>query len=191
MRLDKKIKEKIKVLYYKIYNFFLSKKFKSLNGVIKKPHELIGTQYIAIGKNTEIEQDIILTAWDKYGRQNFQPQIIIGDNCSIGEHCHITAVQSVQIGNGVLTGRNVYISDNNHGDASLSQANIPPKQRPLHIKGPVSIRDNVWIGERVCILSGVTIGKGSIIAANAVVTHDIPEYCIAGGVPAKVIRLMK
>ncbi len=66
-----------------------------------------------------------------------------------------------------------------------------PIHRPLVVKGPIVIEDNVWIGERVCILSGVNIGKGAIIAANSVVTHDVPEYCVAAGSPAKVIKQIK
>ena len=64
-------------------------------------------------------------------------------------------------------------------------------KRPLHSKGPIIIEDNVWVGENVCILENVRIGKCSIIGANAVVTHDIPPYSIAVGVPAKVIKKIK
>lgn len=59
------------------------------------------------------------------------------------------------------------------------------------MKGPVKIGDNVWIGDRATILSGVTIGEGAIIAANAVLTHDVPAYTVVGGVPAKVIKFLK
>lgn len=66
-----------------------------------------------------------------------------------------------------------------------------PILRPLGVKGPVKIGDNVWIGDRATILSGVTIGEGAIIAANAVLTHDVPAYTVVGGVPAKVIKFLK
>ena len=92
------------------------------------------------------------------------------------------------MGNNILTGRYVYISDNSHGKSNKEELDIPPIKRKLYVKGPVIIEDNVWIGERVCILSGVHIGKGAIIAANAVVTHDVPAGCIVGGVPAKIIK---
>ena len=64
----------------------------------------------------------------------------------------------------------------------------PLLKRELDIKGPVIIGDNVWIGDKVSILSNVTIGKGSVIACNAVVTKDVPPYSVVGGVPAKVIK---
>jgi acetyltransferase-like isoleucine patch superfamily enzyme len=68
---------------------------------------------------------------------------------------------------------------------------LPPMSRPLVSKGAVIIKDNVWIGEGVAIMPGVTIGENSIIATNAVVTKDIPPNCVAAGVPAKVIKIIK
>lgn len=154
-----------------------------------------GGRFISIGSNTSIGRQSVITAWDEYAGERFTPSIRIGDNCSIGEFCHITACHSITIGNGVLTGRFVYISDNSHGDyskASLEEQLIQrPILRPLGVKGSVNIGDNVWIGDRVTILSGVTIGEGSIVAANAVLTHDVPAYTIVGGVPAKVIKNLK
>ena len=159
-----------------------------MDGCIISPHQLMGEKYISIGKGTTINKGCILTAWDQYGEQTFTPSIKIGDNCSIGEYAHITACKEIIIGNNVLTGRRIYISDNAHGNSSKEEVEIPPIKRPLYVKGSVVIEDNVWIGERVCILSGVHIGKGAIIAANAVVTHNVPAYHIVGGVPAKTIK---
>lgn len=177
--------------YHKLYNIIIKKKFKKMKGYIISPHQLIGEKYISIGEDSTINKGVILTAWDKYEKQTFTPSIKIGDNCNIGEHAHITACKEIIIGNNVLTGRRIYISDNAHGNSTIDEIDIPPKLRPLHVKGPVIIEDNVWIGERACILSGVHIGKGAIIAANAVVTHDVPAASIAGGVPAKIIKLIK
>ena len=63
--------------------------------------------------------------------------------------------------------------------------------RPMYSKGPVVIEDNVWIGEMVCILPNVRIGKGSIIGANAVVTKDVPANALVGGNPARVIKIIE
>lgn len=70
----------------------------------------------------------------------------------------------------------------------MSYTKIAPNKRPLVSKGTVVIEDNVWIGEMVCIMPGIRIGKSSIIGANAVVTKDVPSYCVVGGNPAKVIK---
>ncbi len=85
----------------------------------------------------------------------------------------------------------IYISDINHGDYSgefeFSAPHIPPDSRKLYTK-PVSIGNNVWIGENVCILPGVNIGDGCIIGANSVVNGDIADNCMVAGAPAKVIK---
>lgn len=172
-------------------NYIYKILFLKFEGFIILPSQLQGYQYIQIGKNTRILKGLILTAWDKYESQTFTPSIEIGDNCNIGEFCHISACKLIRIGNNLLTGRYVYISDNSHGNCSLEEVNIHPSKRKLHIKGPVIIGNNVWIGERVCILSGVTIGDGAIIAANSVVTHDVPPLTVVGGVPAKIIKTIK
>ena len=181
----------LRLIYYKLYNIIIRNKFHLMEGIIISPDQLLGEKYISIGKGTTIYKGCILTAWDKYREQTFTPLIKIGNNCNIGEYAHITACKEIIIGNNVLTGRRIYISDNAHGNSSKEEIDIPPIKRPLYVKGPVIIEDNVWIGERACILSGVHIGKGAIIAANAVVTHDVPSGCIVGGVPAKIIKYIK
>ena len=149
---------------------------------------LVGGKYISIGENVYIAKNCILTAWDKYLGRNFTPKIEIGNNVSLGEYNHITAINEVKIGNGVLTGRWVTVTDNAHGDIDMNSLKLKPSDRPLVTKGPVVIGDRVWIGDKVTILPGVTVGEGSVIGANAVVTKDIPPYCIAGGNPAKIIK---
>ncbi|TDE33719.1 DapH/DapD/GlmU-related protein, partial [Antarcticimicrobium sediminis] len=64
----------------------------------------------------------------------------------------------------------------------------PPTRRPLVSKGPIFIEDNVWIGDKATILAGLTVGRGATVAANSVVTTDVPSGSVVAGVPAKVIR---
>ena len=144
----------------RLFNYAIHWHFKDIKGRIYHARQLKGLQYVKIDYGT------------------------------IGEYCHITACHSITIGNNVLTGRYVYISDNSHGKNIESELNTPPSLRPLYAKGPVVIGNNVWIGESARILSGVTIGDGAIIGANAVVTHDVPSGAVVGGVPAKVIKMM-
>lgn len=149
-----------------------------------------GGRYITIGSESIIGKGVTLTARSKYGANEFTPEIRIGNNSSIGNYSHITAINQIIIGNNVLMGKNILITDNAHGSSSIELLGIPPVNRPLYSKGPVVIKDGVWVGEKVSILPGVTIGENAIIAANAVVTTDIPANSVAGGAPAKVLKTM-
>jgi len=128
---------------------------------------------------------------DAFSFDNEQTKKIKFGSCvQINDYVHIAAVESVFIGDNVLIASKVFISDHNHGSYSgemHSDPNQPPALRPI-ISKPVMIDDNVWLGELVCIMPGVTVGKGSIVGAHSVVTHDIPSYSIAVGSPAKVIK---
>lgn len=150
-------------------------------------NELVGAKYITIGNHTSFRDGLFLTAWDDIKT----PEITIGDNCSFGAYNHITSINKIIIGNDCLTGRWITISDNSHGSTDLKELKIAPTKRRLLSKGPVIIGKNVWIGDKATILGGVTIGDGAVIAANSVVTKDVPPYCVVAGVPAKIIKASK
>lgn len=118
-------------------------------------------------------------------------KLIIGKNCKLGDNVHFVANKKVTIGDNCLMASKIFISDTSHGSYADNTINsspdVPPDDRPLYTK-PVSIGNNVWIGENVCILLGVKIGDGCIIGANSVVTRDVPSNCIAAGSPAKIIK---
>lgn len=152
---------------------------------------LKGAKHISIGSNLYCGRDVVWEVYDAYGQQKFSPQVRIGDNSSFGDNGHLTCINSVTIGNGVRIGRKVFICDNSHGKCTRPELDMPANVRAMYSKGPIIIEDNVWIGEMVCILPNVKIGKGSIIGANAVVTKDIPAHALAGGNPAKVIKIIE
>ena len=112
------------------------------------------------------------------------PILKIGQNCSIGMFSHIVSVKNVQINNDVLIANNVYISDNIH---SYERIDIPIISQEIQFKGEVFIKEGAWIGENVCII-GASVGRNSIVGANSVVTRDVPDFCVAVGSPAKVIK---
>ena len=179
-----------KGLYQRLYNQILRWRYPQWQGFIKNPYLLMGLKYFTVGKGTTFGPDAELTAWGSYAGVDYSPRVTIGCNCHFGKACHITAINEINIGDNLLTGQYVIISDNSHGKSDSSSLSIPPVERVLFSKGPVRIGNNVWIGDRVAILAGVTIGDGAIIGANAVVTHDIPERAVVGGVPAKVIKII-
>ena len=114
-------------------------------------------------------------------------ELVIGDNVGIAANAFIAMRGKIEIGNNTIFGPNVSIHAENH---NFSDIDKPIKLQGATRKG-VKIGEDCWIGSKAVILDGVTIGSHSIIAAGAVITKDIPEYCIAGGVPAKVIKMRK
>lgn len=195
-------------LLHSVYSYEFSQKIKAKrdwcytlwikNNILKVGNDsiigydcfLLGGKYIELGNNVSIGRHGVVTCWDSYVGDKFSPRIKVGNSTSIGEYCHITSINSITIGDGVLMGRRVTITDNSHGKFSTEECNIPPSHRKLYSKGPIIIEDNVWIGDKVSIMPGVHIGKGSIIGANSVVTKNVLEYSIVGGVPAKTIKMI-
>lgn len=148
-------------------------------------------RYVSVGNNVKIGRRCVIECWDSYhagAEFELSPMLIIGDNSAIGDDSHISCTQKMEIGNGVRMGRKIFITDNNHGSSQREMLDIIPFDRPLTSSGPVIIEDNAWIGEKVSIMPNVTIGRGAIIAANAVVTHSVPPYAVVGGCPAKIIK---
>ncbi len=174
----------------KIYSALISHEFVHIgvDNIFEGFGDFVGGKYINIGSHCTFQNHLYLTAWDKFGKECFCPKITIGDNVSIGAFNHITCINKIVIGNGVLTGKWVTITDNSHGDTSFATLQEIPRKRSVVSKGAVVLCDNVWIGDKATILPGVTIGEGAVIAANSVVTKDVPPYSIVAGCPAKVIK---
>ncbi len=149
--------------------------------------QLRRTDKISIGKGTSFEKHCIVMVWPE---QYKCAQLNIGENCTFGEYNHISAAYEINIGDGVLTGRWVTIIDNSHGQTTYEDLSKRPTQRPIYSKGRVYIGNNVWIGDKCTILPNVTIGDSVVIAANSVVTKDIPAYSVAAGNPAKIIKTL-
>lgn len=158
---------------------------------VYSPQSIKGCKYMSIGNNFKLGESSIIEAWDQHNNEKFSPRISIGNDVSFGRYSHIGSINSITIGNGVLTGANVLIIDHAHGQSTQEDLLLPPNKRKLYSAGPIRIGDNVWLGDRVIVLPGVTIGKNAIIGAGAVVTCDIPDNSVACGVPAKVVKQIK
>lgn len=175
----------------RLYTFFIKGRFAQYGKASVIHYRMIhlcGEKYMRIGNMTDIHEGATLTAWDNINGVQFSPKISIGNNCNIGAYSHITACNKIVIGDNLLTGLNVTITDNQHGEFIEEQLSMPPINRPLLSKGPVIIGSNVWIGSNACIMPNVKIGNGVVVGANSVVTKDIPDNCMVAGCPAKIIK---
>jgi acetyltransferase-like isoleucine patch superfamily enzyme len=150
-----------------------------------RPTTIFNEQYISIGEDTLIGEGVALSAGMVPGQICISsPVVTIGDRCLIGRGSGIVGHFSIVIGNDVWTGHHVYITDQNHGYEDISR----PISEQTQPERAVTIGDGSWLGYGSVVLPGVTIGKHCVIGANSVVTRDVPDFSVAVGVPAKVIR---
>lgn len=114
----------------------------------------------------------------------FSTKVSLGDYSGIGINARING--TCTIGDYVMMGTDVVVITRNH---SFDRTDIPMMHQGFEEERPVVIGNDVWIGDRVIIMPGVRVGDGSILAAGAVVTHDVPSYAVVAGVPAKIIKM--
>lgn len=171
-----------------LLSFIYTKLFHRNARLIRLPFDIRNKKYIRIGDNFTCGVGCRFEAFS----DSVKPKTLtIGRDVQINDYVHITAKSSVFIGNNVLMASKIYISDCTHGDysggLSDSHPDVFPSERELKTK-PVIIEDNVWLGEFVSVLPGTTIGRGTIVGSNSVVTKSLPSYVIAVGSPAKPIK---
>jgi acetyltransferase-like isoleucine patch superfamily enzyme len=115
-------------------------------------------------------------------------RIVIGGGSLLNLNVMVAAVESVTIGEHCMLANGCLVTDGNHRFDDLEK---PVPWQGFTSKGPVVIGDNVWLGANVVVTSGVTIGRRAVIGANSVVTEDVPEFSIAAGAPAHVLRSIR
>jgi acetyltransferase-like isoleucine patch superfamily enzyme len=146
---------------------------------------LYGEPYIRIGAGTVVGPYSTLSAGVMPGHvPDHDPVISIGDRCVIGKGSGIVGHRSIEIGDDVWTGHHVYVTDANHGYEDVS---LPPGLQ-FAAPRPVVIRSGAWIGHGTVVLPGATIGRNAVIGAGSIVTGTIPDYSVAVGNPARVVR---
>ena len=150
--------------------------------LILRPLLVEGKKDISIGDRTFIYDQVWLAAMPL--TENKNPELRIGNNCGLGHFNHIYATNRIIIEDSVLTADRVYISDTLH---TYEEPSVPIKEQKVRSPKEVVIGEGSWIGENVSII-GASVGKHCVIGANAVVTHDIPDYSVAVGIPARVIK---
>jgi acetyltransferase-like isoleucine patch superfamily enzyme len=169
---------------------FLAPQFDSIGDGLEVAHPrciILFGRNIHLGKFAQIiaapDNFIRFTTWPskKANPHKLGGEIVIGDYCLISPGVRISAEQSIRIGDDCMFAANVYISDSDwHG--------IYNRIRPFRCSKPVVLENNVWLGEQVIVIKGVTIGENSVIGAGSVVTKSIPANSIAVGNPARVIK---
>ena len=168
--------------------FIITKIISRKARLFRMPVEIRGRKYIDFGSGLTLGRCCKIEAYPYINKGII---IKFGKNVGINDFLHLTGINSITIGDNVLMAGKIYISDSNHGSYGCNDEDSDPEmivgQRPLS-SHPIIIEDNVWLGEGVSVLSGVSIGRCSIIGAHAVVTSDIPPYTIAVGIPAKPIK---
>lgn len=172
----------------KAFSVFSSGAFAAFGSgtVIQLPVRLSGEARIAIGSRVFIGAGCWLQALGGGdGDGGDGPALVIGDGTKIVGGSVFSAASSIRIGSKVLMARNAYIADHQHAFSDTSRAVL---DQGIERVAPVVIGDGAWLGENVVVGPGVTIGRGSVIGANSVVLRDVPEYSVAVGTPARVVR---
>lgn len=171
-------------VYVRLFRLLFARRFAGFGrgSSVIFPAGVDGAANITLGDDVYIAYKTYLAALPHTGQS--ECRLEIGHGCRIGRFNHIYATQRVVLGAHVLTANNVYISDNLHG---YRNPEVPILQQPIVQNGVVEIGEGSWLGHNACVL-GVRIGRHCVIGANAVVTHDIPDHCVAVGAPAAIIR---
>lgn len=190
---------------FRIHNFQLQESYKKQiligeNSTIHVPplcpqidNQTYDPSKIRIGKGTHIRGTIFVYPYAMVGCS-------FGNNSYFGENSIIRVSNSITIGNNVLIAHNVTIIDTDSHEitpherassyADLLRNGHPKKSPDGVLNAPILIKDYAWISYGVSILKGVTIGEGAIIGCGSVVTHDIPDYCLAVGNPARIVKVL-
>lgn len=167
-----------------IWRLLLRRRFRAFgkSSAIIQPRLLNGTRFMSIGAGVYIRSGARLEAIRWIGDSIYTPSVQIGDGCFFEFDFQLSCASRISIGRDVLAAGRVFITDNDHGR--------DPKTHRLRqpiLTAPVDIGNYVWLGQNACILKGVSLGDGCIVAAGAVVTKSFAAGSIIGGVPARKI----
>jgi acetyltransferase-like isoleucine patch superfamily enzyme len=181
------------VLRHRAYTpFYLVRYWRFFTWKARNPH-IVTEGFVFLGKNVELYARkgygrLIIGKWVHIGNGNalraHEGTLRIGDKCVFGKDNTVNGYLDIEFGAATIVADWVYVCDFDHVFVDVT---VPIKDQGI-AKSPVRIGPDVWLGTKVTVLRGVTVGQGSVIAANAVVTKDVPPYSVAVGVPARVVR---
>lgn len=165
--------------------FLYKRKFHSLHhSSFVADCRMLTPKYIGVGKNCIIWYNCRIEGVTKYNEKTYDPLIVLEDGVKIQQNCHITCANKIVIGANTCISAGVTITDINH---RYQNVNVAVENQDLEIKF-VSIGADSKIYNGAVILPGVTIGKHCVVGANSVVVYDIPDYCVAVGAPAYIVK---
>jgi len=146
---------------------------------------MYNTKHIRLGEGVLIGPNVCLSVGIAVGQEMIDsPVVKIGSRTVVGRGAHIVGHWDIEIGDDVLIGPNVYITDQNH---TYENPNVPIAEQP-GIEAAVSIGSGSWLATNVVILPGARIGENTVVAAGAVVRGEFPSHVVLAGVPARVVR---
>ena len=152
---------------------------------MRRPWTVTGNPHIRIGSRSSILANAYIQAITHYAGVSYTPSIEIGNDVYIGRHAYFTAIDRISIGDGCVLSEHVYITDETHGHDPHAGLIM---HQPLVSKGPVLLGPGCFVGFRVAILPGVTLGEHCVVGANSTVTRSFPAYSMIGGSPAKLLK---
>ena len=171
-------------LWAKVFSLAGSGAFASFGAgsVLRPPIRLEGESRIAVGRDVFVGAGSWLQV---IGDRPGGVVLEIGDGTRIAGSCTLSAVLSVRIGRQVLVAGGVYVADHTH---AYDDPSGPVLEQGITGVASVEIGDGAWLGQNVVVCPGVRIGRGAVIGANAVVRDDVPDFAVAVGAPARVVR---
>lgn len=164
-------------LFPKKFQKYLLTRYRKTTGLkgMAVRYALVKNLAKSVGEKVSIQPDVYF-----FNLEN----LTIGSNVSLHPMCYIEAYGGVSIGDNVSIAHGVTIMSVSH---NYTGRDVPIRDQGISAE-PIKISDNVWIGAKATILGNVSIGSGVVIGATAVVTKDIPDDCVAAGVPARIIK---
>jgi acetyltransferase-like isoleucine patch superfamily enzyme len=156
-----------------------------VDSFVERPFKVSSSKAINIGNQSRILPNSRILAIERYGSQRFSPEITIGESVYLGAYLFLAAIDRVTIGDGVVISDFAYLSDSLHG--------IDPRaglimQQDLRSTGPISIGQNCFLGYRVAVMPGVTLGEHCVVGTNSVVTKSFPAFSMIAGSPAVLVK---
>jgi acetyltransferase-like isoleucine patch superfamily enzyme len=170
----------------RLFTFLVASQFREFGSGarVSPPFRFSGLHQISLGENVMVHRDCWIQVVPRHANDK-AARLVIKSHAGIGMGAHISAADEIVIEQYVLLGRNVYISDHAHAYENIT---LPISQQGINRIAPVTIGRETWLGENVVVLPGVTIGKHCVIGANSVVNSSVPDFSVAVGAPARVVK---